>query len=1335
MADRTEKNQVFAQPDGTFTMEQTVEPVRVRRGGGWVDVDTKVRTRSDGRVEPAATVTPTVYSGGGTSPMAEFGVNAERLAVRWPTALPAPRLDAGKVVYPEVMPGVDLRMETFRQGFGYALIVKNAEAARNPAVRQLSLPVDGLTVRTENGVRTAYGPDGRAVYQSPTSVVQDSAPNGDPGKRRGLSAVSSADGRITITPDAKILDDPDAGFPIRIAEQWWPLGQFGWTSVYEEYRYQTYWNGANMGDDTRARSGYSGDWEYPPVKVRSFYHFDLRSMHGKHVLGAELNLLGGYSSTCDNSKFWLAHSEGVSPQTNWANQPGTGRVQERDEAGFGRVGCGPRWVGWDVGADVYWSNHVQPADYVTFRLSGPEGDKMGWRKWDTTSYGEHPKLLVKFNQYPNTPGNLTAAPKPGCAQEPDEPYVTTNQPVLKATVSDPDGGRVSAVFEMWDRFGAIRRGVVVGEHESGSQFQLTVPGDLYRDGSKIAWRVKARDPHGAESAWSQWCDITVDRTAPDRKPEVFSTDYPEGVSSGSPGRSGRFYFSAANLADAAGFRYRVGGQGWKFTPALNGSATVDIAPVTADPVRLDVTIEDRAGNIGQDNELRPELSNVRKYEIRVNGPTPPASHWKLDGFGTATDAGDSTGTHPGTFPPGKAGWTKGKAGDALAFRGAEQSFVSTTGGPAVGTAASFTVAAWVRLDAHPGTTWRTAVSQDGVHVSRFALQFKGESTQRWAFSMMSNDSTAPRIDSAVATDDRLAPQVGQWTHLAGVYDVTDKKIRLYVNGVLAGEQAHDGLWWSDAPNALQIARGKWADNVGDYFPGAIDDVRVYDRALNDIRIDNGPSELDELAQVTAPEAIFSFDENTGTVTRDATGAPRTATLAATSWAPGKDGTAGFRFDGHPFEGTNHAVSDGPVVRTDDSYTVSAWVKPERFAYGARTVLAQSAGTMSGFYLQYRFGPEDAEPSWNFFTPETDTPTPAWAWVRSPAKVAEGQWTHLAAVYDESVPELRLYVNGVQSGAPAKLRPRNWNATGPLQIGRAKYANRMIDAWIGGIDEVRVHSGVRSAADISAEVATSLPDRKRLPAHGRYFDHRGDHRGGNGPMPREYRLENTIGYYVPAGTPGTHMLYSCITVTTAEQDSFTTAKPDCGGAKLVGPLGLAYDSQPAGVRANRLTRCKTKQGWQEYFDSVTSDCEGQTLAEELGYLLPYTTLTRYQQTDGGADRRGDTGNVPVGYRPQRDLVALHLFDGDGRVPLVLCRTGTDTHAEIGPDCAGKDPQLVERLGWVWPHRPADPAAKELFACAEVSATRERFESTDSGCEGQDVLGSLGFGIDPARVTTG
>uniref|UniRef100_UPI003F490C9B hypothetical protein n=1 Tax=Nonomuraea bangladeshensis TaxID=404385 RepID=UPI003F490C9B len=344
---RTERAQVFAQPDGSYKMEQSVEPVRVRRGQGWVDVDTTVKARQDGRVEPAATIIPTVYSGGGTAALAEFGSGDDRLVLRWPRELPALELDGDKAVYHEVMPGVDLQLETFNQGFGYALIVKNRAAVRNPVLRDIRMPVEGLTVKTIKGVRTAVTKDGKAVFHAPTSAVQDAGPGGDPGSRRGHSAIASTGDEIAIVPDSKILDDPDAGFPIRIAEQWWPVGQFGWTSVYREYPGDSYWNGANMGDDKRARAGYSGDWEWPPVTVRSFYHFDLRSMRDKHVIGAELNLLGGHSAQCAEHTVTLAHRRCL--ERNDLEHPaqhgkrhrtlGEGFWTRRLRAPMGRLGC------------------------------------------------------------------------------------------------------------------------------------------------------------------------------------------------------------------------------------------------------------------------------------------------------------------------------------------------------------------------------------------------------------------------------------------------------------------------------------------------------------------------------------------------------------------------------------------------------------------------------------------------------------------------------------------------------------------------------------------------------------------------------------------------------------------------------------------------------------------------------------------------------------------------------------------------------------------------------------------------------------------------------------
>ncbi|MDA1193527.1 MAG: LamG domain-containing protein [Candidatus Poribacteria bacterium] len=71
--------------------------------------------------------------------------------------------------------------------------------------------------------------------------------------------------------------------------------------------------------------------------------------------------------------------------------------------------------------------------------------------------------------------------------------------------------------------------------------------------------------------------------------------------------------------------------------------------------------------------------------------------------------------------------------------------------------------------------------------------------------------------------------IGEWYHLAGAYD--GDSLRMYINGVMEGE--------APCPNAIVTSDlDLWigADDFGratDWFPGRIDEVRVYDRALSD----------------------------------------------------------------------------------------------------------------------------------------------------------------------------------------------------------------------------------------------------------------------------------------------------------------------------------------------------------------------------------------------------------------------------------------------------------------------------------------------------------------------
>ena len=231
---------------------------------------------------------------------------------------------------------------------------------------------------------------------------------------------------------------------------------------------------------------------------------------------------------------------------------------------------------------------------------------------------------------------------------------------------------------------------------------------------------------------------------------------------------------------------------------LNGLYTYDRREIKVDA--------DRVREINQKVIAAGAAAGSRK-ELKGGG------NWSLD-EGTGTTAADSgPNKRPLTLSEGTS-WTDGVHGSALKFDGKSQ--YAGTKEPVLDTTGSYSVSAWVKLDALPGN-YATALSQDGTRqASPFYLQYG-----QGAFAFSTPGEHRARL---VTT-----PQTGRWYHLVGVRDAATNRITLYVDGKRAETVTSGPNYVGSGP--LVVGRAKWnGDNV-DFWNGAVDEVHAYDHAL------------------------------------------------------------------------------------------------------------------------------------------------------------------------------------------------------------------------------------------------------------------------------------------------------------------------------------------------------------------------------------------------------------------------------------------------------------------------------------------------------------------------
>ena len=317
------------------------------------------------------------------------------------------------------------------------------------------------------------------------------------------------------------------------------------------------------------------------------------------------------------------------------------------------------------------------------------------------------------------------------------------------------------------------------------------------------YAVRARDLAGNWSAFSGAVQAPV--TADLEPPTVTVTAPTSGATV-----SGQVTLSASASDDTGvvGVQFRVDGVAvgaedtsppysvtWSSSSVANGSHAVT------------AVARDAAG--------RSTTSPLVTVTVANTGPSGLVGGWSFD-EGSGPTAGDRSGRgNNGTLTGGPSWTASGRHGGALVFDGVND-LVTIPDAASLDLTNQLTMAAWVRPTALG--SWRQVLLKERPGGLAYALYATNNASQRPNATLTIGADREVNAPAALATN--------TWTHLAMTYD--GAAMRLYVNGSQVATRNQTGSTVVSA-GPLQIG-GNTIWN-SEWFTGAIDDVRLYNRAL------------------------------------------------------------------------------------------------------------------------------------------------------------------------------------------------------------------------------------------------------------------------------------------------------------------------------------------------------------------------------------------------------------------------------------------------------------------------------------------------------------------------
>ncbi len=480
--------------------------------------------------------------------------------------------------------------------------------------------------------------------------------------------------------------------------------------------------------------------------------------------------------------------------------------------------------------------------------------------------------------------------------------------------------------------------------------------------------------------------------------------------------------------------------GWKsvFSGKTIGTMYMPILPVTTTKVRILV----KSTSSGS-----PAIKEFRVYNVTRSSFAEPSQdacsnllgQWKLD-----ENSGDCAHDTSALHHDGQvinAAWTAGKYGSGLSFNGTSGKSVMTAFMDA-NPGKTFTMSAWVK-PVQDRTNYRVIFSK-GITKDEGHFEFYISPDGKFNFY-------APDLgdySSNTVIDDN------NWHHLVATYD--SSTLKLYVDKT---QKLSATISNKQIVNEYEMFRiGCLADGTLP-FNGVLDDIRIFNKALDSTQINNlyegnnptasptpTPTPLPTPTPEAAPSGIQAWWKmnEVGKMAMDWTGGNNHAVLNGPDWSSSRGDSLSLDFDGV----NDYAEVTNCGVNIGNSFSITGWIKATAHRGSYQALLAKGPKNSGHFELNI-----NSSGYLQFYSNDIGT-------FNSNIVVDDGRWHHVAVTYNGST--VNMYVDSVNRGSTSA------SGTVSSEIETLRFGT-LVDGTLpydGNLDDFRIYTTALSSSSIS-----------------------------------------------------------------------------------------------------------------------------------------------------------------------------------------------------------------------------------------------------------------------------